>query len=215
MFTPSFELIGISQGLWRRSAWAACTVLMTGALLGCKTPPPPPPPPPPVAYSGPSLPIEQSDRGVQIFLPSAVLFEVGKADFKQAEAAPYLDRVASLLTTKTKNRVVVEGHTDNAGSLGSNQTLSEQRAEVVRAALSQRGVPADRLSAVGYAFNRPMASNATDDGKKFNRRVELLIVDEKVANITRGEPAASFESAFDRLRKMVEQGLIKPMTGSK
>ena len=148
-------------------------------------------------------------------MPSAVLFEVGKADFKQADAAPYLDRVANLLTTKTKNRVVVEGHTDNAGSLGSNQTLSEQRAEVVRAALSQRGVPADRLSAVGYAFNRPMASNATDDGKKFNRRVELLIVDEKVANITRGEPAASFESAFDRLRKMVEQGLIKPMTGSK
>ena len=45
-----------------------------------------------------------------------------------------------------------------------------------------------------------------------NRRVELIILDEKVANITQGEPAASFESAFDKLKKMVEDGLIKPMT---
>ena len=60
-----------------------------------------------------------------------------------------------------------------------------------------------------------MASNATDEGKKVNRRVELLIVDEKVENITRGEPAGSFESAFDKLKKMVEDGLIKPMIGGK
>lgn len=194
-------------------AVAAATVL-TAFISGCTTPPPPPPPPAPpvvVAYTGPSLQIEQSDRGVQIFLPSTVLFDPGKAEFKQAEAAPYLDRLAKLLIEKTKNKVAVEGHTDNVGNAAGNQKLSEQRAEVIRAALAQRGVPDDRLSALGHSFNRPMASNATDQGKAVNRRVELIILDEKVANITRGEPAASFESAFDKLKKMVEDGLIKPM----
>jgi outer membrane protein OmpA-like peptidoglycan-associated protein len=189
-------------------------VALLASLVGCATPPPPPPPPPPpvvAAYSGPSLAIEQTDRGVQIFLPSTVLFDAGKADFKQADAAPYLDRLAKLLTEKTKNKVAVEGHTDNVGNAAGNQKLSEQRAEVIRAALVQRGVPAERLSSVGYSFNRPLASNATDQGKATNRRVELVILDEKVGNITQGEPAASFESAFDKLKKMVEDGLIKPM----
>lgn len=191
-----------------QSLAAVLTILMTA----CSTPPPPPPAPPAVvAYTGPSLQIEQTDRGVQIFLPSTVLFDPGKAEFKQAEAAPYLDRLAKLLTEKTKNKVAVEGHTDNVGNAAGNQKLSEQRAEVIRAALAQRGVPSDRLSALGHSFNRPLASNATDQGKAVNRRVELIILDEKIANITQGEPAASFESAFDKLKKMVEDGLLKPL----
>ena len=202
----------------RRAGLGLFAVLGVAVLVGCKTPPPSPPvivPAPVAVYSGPSLPIEQSDRGVQIFLPSAVLFDAGKAEFKAAEATPYLDRLASLIISKTKNKVMIEGHTDNVGNAAGNQKLSEQRAESVRAALATRGVPADRLTAVGYSFNRPMASNATDDGKKVNRRVELLIVDEKVENITRGEPAGSFESAFDKLKKMVEDGLINPLIGGK
>ena len=208
--------ISVTAHAWPHPTLAAACVALVALMTGCATPPPPAPPPPVapvvVAYSGPSLAIEQTDRGVQIFLPSTVLFDVGKAEFKEAEAAPYLDRLANLLTQKTKNKVSVEGHTDNAGTATGNQKLSEQRAEVIRAALAQRGVPNERLSAIGYSFNRPMASNATDQGKAVNRRVELIILDEKVANITQGEPATSFESAFDKLKKMVEDGLIKPMT---
>lgn len=194
----------------RRPVWPAraAALIVMSWLTACQTPPAAPV----AAYTGPSLAIEQSERGVQIFLPSTVLFDAGKAEFKQAEAAPYLDRLAQLLTTKTQKKVAVEGHTDNTGNAASNQKLSEQRAEVVLAALAQRGVPADRLTSSGYSFNRPMASNATESGKAVNRRVELVILDEKVANITQGEPASSFESAFDKLKKMVESGLIKPMT---
>ena len=215
--TRCFSAIALA---WQRPALAmTAAIALAVVLTGCATPPPPAPPPPPLqspppvaaVYKGPSLAIEQSPRGVQIFLPSTVLFDPGKAEFKQADAAPYLDRLAKLLIEKTKNKVAVEGHTDNAGNAAGNQKLSEQRADVIRTALTQRGVPADRLSAVGYSFNRPMASNATDAGKAMNRRVELIILDEKVANITQGEPAASFESAFDKLKKMVEAGLIKPM----
>lgn len=189
------------------------------ALAACKTALPPPPAPPPpapapvVAYTGPSLPIEQSERGVQIFLPSTVLFDSGKADFKAAEAAPYLDRVAHLLKTKTSNRVSVEGHTDNVGAAASNQALSQARAVSLLKALADRGVPMDRLNAVGYSFNRPIASNATDDGRKINRRVELLILEEKVENITKGEPPNAFESAWANLKSMIERGLVKPVEG--
>ena len=187
------------------------SLVLASALTACKTPPPPPPPVvAPAPYSGPSLPIEQSDKGVQIFLPSTVLFDSGKAEFKLTEATPYLDRVAVLLKTKTSNQVVVEGHTDNVGSAASNAALSEQRASTLLKALAARGVPEARLKAIGYSMNRPVASNSTEEGRKLNRRVELLIVDEKVENITRGEAPNAFESAWANLKSMIDRGLVKP-----
>jgi outer membrane protein OmpA-like peptidoglycan-associated protein len=162
-------------------------------------------------YSGPTLPIEQSDRGVQIFLPSAALFDVGKADLKASESTAYINRIASLLNTKTVNAVQLEGHTDNVGQMAVNQTLSEARARAVREALVKQGVAPERLSTVGYAFNRPVASNATEEGRRLNRRVELLIVDEKVENITKGEAPGAFESAWERLKTLIDQGLVKPV----
>ena len=184
------------------------------ALQACQTPPPPAPPPAPApvaVYTGPTLPIEQSDRGVQIFLPSAALFETGKSDLNVAESEAYLRRVTQILNTKTVNKIQLEGHTDTVGSAASNQTLSEARAKSVREALVKLGIAPERISTAGYAFNRPVASNATEEGRKLNRRVELLIVDEKVENITRGEPANAFESAWANLKKMIDQGLVKPV----
>ena len=184
------------------------------ALQACQTPPPPAPPPAPApvaVYTGPTLPIEQSDRGVQIFLPSAALFETGKSDLNVTESEAYLRRVTQLLNTKTVNKIQLEGHTDTVGSATTNQALSEARAKSVREALVKLGIAPERISTAGYAFNRPVASNATEEGRKLNRRVELLIVDEKVENITRGEPANAFESAWANLKKMIDQGLVKPV----
>ena len=206
--THVFAPIALASPLANSYKNIACisSVVLALLLAGCNTPPAKI-----VRETGPRLAIEQTDRGVQIYLPSTVLFDTGKAEFKQAEAAPYLDRLAKLLMDKTKNQIAIEGHTDNSGNAAGNQTLSEQRAEVVRAALEQRGVPGERLSALGHSFNRPMASNATEQGKAVNRRVELIVLNEKIATMTDGEPAASFESAFDKLKKMVEDGLIQPM----
>ena len=190
------------------------TLFSAIALQACQTPPPPAPSPAPApvaVYTGPTLPIEQSDRGVQIFLPSAALFETGKSDLNVAESEAYLRRVTQLLNTKTVNKIQLEGHTDTVGSAASNQTLSEARAKSVREALVKLGIAPERISTAGYAFNRPVASNATEEGRKLNRRVELLIVDEKVENITRGEPANAFESAWANLKKMIDQGLVKPV----
>jgi hypothetical protein len=91
-----------------------------------------------------------------------------------------------------------------------NDTLSKARATAVADALAARGVQGGRMDTAGYSFNRPVASNATEDGKRLNRRVEIIVLDEKVAALTAGEPDGSFESAWGRLRQMVESGLVKP-----
>lgn len=182
---------------------------------GCASPPPPPRAVESPTSRGPILQIEQLDRGVQIVLPSVVLFDVNKATFNGAEAGPYLDRVARLLTTKTQKAVAVEGHTDSDGPAPLNDSLSKARAAAVAEALLARGVQAPRVSTAGYSFNRPVASNATEAGKRLNRRVEIIVLDEKVAMLTAGEPDGSFESAFARLKALVESGQVKPAEAAK
>lgn len=184
-----------------------CAAFLALALGACQTPPPPAPAP----YTGPVLPIEQSDRGVQIYLPSSVLFEVGKSSLNSVAADPYMDRVAQLLTTKTTKRVALEGHADNTGADSINQTLSEERAVTIATALTARGVPAERIATAGFSSRRPRASNATEEGRALNRRVEVVVLEETVDNITAGEPANAFASAFSQLKDLIDQGLVKPV----
>lgn len=190
------------------SATVAFITLAGATLTACQQVPVAPVVP---AYSGPTLPIAQSDRGVQIFLPSAALFESGKSSLNATESAAYMQRVALLINTKTDKNVVLEGHTDNLGNETLNQELSEARARSVREALLAQGVDAKRLSTSGFSFKRPVASNATDEGRKINRRVEVVILEEKVENITRGEAPNAFENAWDRLKAMMDKGLIQPV----
>ena len=192
---------------------ATLMVLSGAALVGCQTPPPAPAPAP-AAYTGPVLPIEQPERGAQIFLPANVLFASGSAEFDAAKAAPYLDRVAKLLTIKTTKDVVVEGHADNVGTNDANQRLWQARSARLMCALAERGVPPARLTAQGFSFNRPVASNVTEDGRKLNRRVELIVLGEQVQTLTQGEPAAWFESAWARLKDLVDRGLVQRVAGA-
>jgi outer membrane protein OmpA-like peptidoglycan-associated protein len=155
--------------------------------------------------------IDQTPRGVQIPLPNTVLFQFGKADLNEAAAAPYLDKIAVLLKTKSSKQIAIEGHTDNVGSLPSNQAISLARAKSVSTALLARGVPQERLQSEGFAFQRPVVSNSNEEGRAMNRRVDIIILDEKVENITAGEPANAFESAFAKLKAMVDAGLVKAL----
>lgn len=102
-----------------------------------------------------------------------IYFNTGSAELLE-ESEPMLKQVAALINASPDAHLTLEGHTDNIGSAEYNQTLSEQRAEAVRAALVQRyGVAAQRLSAKGYGLTRPVESNATVAGRARNRRVEL------------------------------------------
>jgi len=82
---------------------------------------------------------------------------------------------AEAKSLKTINLVLVEGHTDNIGTAAYNQQLSIKRAMAVRDALIKNGVPADKIDAKGYGFEKPVASNKTKDGRAQNRRVEITI----------------------------------------
>ena len=183
-------------------------LLAATLLAACQTPPPPPPQAP---YRGPVLPIQQAERGVEIFLPSAALFEVGKSALNTAQAGPYLDRIAHLVTTKSDKAIALEGHADNVGAAELNQKLSDERAAEIGKALVARGVPTARLRTAGFASRRPVASNTTEEGRRLNRRVEVVLLEEKIENITKGEPAGAFASAWDQLKALIDQGLVKPV----
>jgi len=73
-------------------------------------------------------------------------------------------------------RMEISGHTDNTGSLKVNTKLSQSRAESVVDWLVERGIDASRLDAKGYAFDQPIASNDTAEGRQQNRRVEFKIL---------------------------------------
>ncbi len=103
-----------------------------------------------------------------------IYFDSGKAAVKP-ESAPTLEQIGLLLKSNPSLKLLVVGHTDNNGNYESNLALSKQRADAVTAALTSRyGVQAARLKPVGVAFASPLASNAGEEGKAKNRRVELV-----------------------------------------
>lgn len=115
-------------------------------------------------------------RGFLIIeLQSDILFDTGKSEIKP-EAKPVLLELAAALQGLSDRRFQVAGHTDPTGTDALNWRLSVARAVSVVEQLVAGGVAAKSLSAGGYGPHVPVASNDTDDGKKRNRRVELLLL---------------------------------------
>jgi len=73
-------------------------------------------------------------------------------------------------------RIEISGHTDNKGSRVTNQKLSAARAKAVVDYLVKKGGTASRLESKGYAFDQPIATNDTKDGRQQNRRVEFKVL---------------------------------------
>jgi outer membrane protein OmpA-like peptidoglycan-associated protein len=114
----------------------------------------------------------------KVFALEKIYFEFGKADI-QAQSYGILDEVARVLNENPEvGRIRIEGHTDDKGSDSFNLTLSQARTDSVRKYLINKGVPADRLDAVGYGETRPIADNATPEGREKNRRVEFVLIDQ-------------------------------------
>ncbi len=105
-----------------------------------------------------------------------VTFELGSARLT-ADARTILEGVGRALIENDSIRVEISGHSDSTGSRAVNMRLSQERAEAVRIFLIGEGVEGDRLEAVGFGPDRPIESNATADGRRQNRRVELRIIE--------------------------------------
>lgn len=104
-----------------------------------------------------------------------IRFEANQAELIPANPEP-LQRIAEVLKQYPNLRVEISGHTDKLGLAHLNQELSQRRAESVKLWLVDRGIPADRIRAVGRGSSEPRASNNTADGRAANRRIELRVL---------------------------------------
>jgi hypothetical protein len=100
-------------------------------------------------------------------------FGVGKATLEPG-AEKLVDDIATALKNFPDWGLRIVGHTDASGDEGTNEHLSLERANTIKAALVERGVDPARLVAAGAGQTRPIASNETDEGRTLNRRVELM-----------------------------------------
>lgn len=104
-----------------------------------------------------------------------IQFEVNNDEIQRVD----LERLAVVGTFLKKypdTNAIVEGHTDNIGSAAANQILSRHRAEsVMNYLVKEQRIPASRISAIGYGDTRPIADNATEEGKRANRRINTVI----------------------------------------
>lgn len=121
-----------------------------------------------------ALAVKEESRGTVITVPSSVLFASGKADLLPGAQAK-LEPVAEVLSHEENHKIIIEGHTDSQGPDASNLELSQRRAETVRQFFAAHGVPADHLASTGVGEARPVADNATAEGRANNRRVEIIV----------------------------------------
>jgi len=119
--------------------------------------------------------VKQEPRGMVITLSGSVLFASAKSDLLPAAQAK-LSQVADVLSKQDReSKIRVEGHTDSQGAADFNQELSQRRAEAVRSYLIGHGIASDRVAAEGFGPSRPVADNASPEGRADNRRVEIVV----------------------------------------
>jgi outer membrane protein OmpA-like peptidoglycan-associated protein len=116
---------------------------------------------------------QESVRGFVVNLPD-ILFDVNEATLKP-EAQVVLAKLAGILLIMPEQSATIEGHTDSTGSAEYNLDLSDRRANAVQYFLRSQGLDPGRLRAVGYGMQQPVADNSTAEGRRRNRRVEIVI----------------------------------------
>lgn len=103
-----------------------------------------------------------------------ILFDTG-SDRIRPESTPTLKEIGAMLKEHADLRLTIEGHTDDVGDAKANQSLSERRAEAVKAYLVEEyRIDGARLEAKGFGASKPAVANSTAEGRQQNRRVELV-----------------------------------------
>jgi outer membrane protein OmpA-like peptidoglycan-associated protein len=111
---------------------------------------------------------------ILLHFASDLLFATDSAVLDAAARAS-LDQAAGVFHEYPKTAIISQGHTDSTGSEEHNQQLSERRAEAVQAHLVARGVDGARITSMGYGEGYPVTTNDTPEGRRQNRRVDLLL----------------------------------------
>jgi OOP family OmpA-OmpF porin len=106
----------------------------------------------------------------KVSMTLAITFDTGKANVKP-QYRDQIDSVVNFMKTYPTTTSEIEGHTDNVGSAKSNVALSQRRADALRKAIIAAGIDGSRLTAKGYGPGKPIADNASPEGRAKNRRV--------------------------------------------
>lgn len=133
--------------------------------------------------------VERVGEGIKITFHKGIQFAVNSSELT-ASSKTNLQDLAKTLNKYEDTNILIEGHTDSTGKHDYNMTLSEKRAASVSNYLKTLGVTGVRLTTVGYGPDQPIGDNATEAGRKENRRVEVAIF------------------ANDKLKKKAEKGEI-------
>lgn len=105
-----------------------------------------------------------------------IFFDFDKSTLRP-ESYPELEKLIAFLNEFPTVKIEISGHTDNKGTAAYNKPLSESRAQTVVDYLISKGISKSRLTYAGYGFDRPIATNDTDEGRQLNRRTEFKIIE--------------------------------------
>ncbi|HUR91360.1 MAG TPA: OmpA family protein [Gemmatimonadaceae bacterium] len=122
----------------------------------------------------PGADVTRIGEGIAVTFESGILFPYD-SDVLLPAARGNLDQLANSLNKYPGSSLTIVGHADSVGSDSYNQALSERRARAASAYLQSKGVASSRLTALGRGETEPLFSNASEDGRRRNRRVEVAI----------------------------------------
>jgi outer membrane protein OmpA-like peptidoglycan-associated protein len=138
------------------------------------------PPAAPVVEAKAPPRVEVRDNKIEIH--EKIQFDFDKATIKPA-SFDLMNEIASVITKNPQiKRLRIEGHASAEGDAKHNKTLSDERSRAVMQYLTDHGITPKELVAAGFGSDRPIADNATEDGREKNRRVEFVILEQDVTH---------------------------------
>lgn len=127
-----------------------------------------------LAFELPGGVVQRIASGIVLILPEGMLF-AQESDELASSSRDNLRRLATSFEKYPNTRIMIVGHTDSQGGTDRNQSLSERRARALASFLEQVGVNRGRLTTIGRGDAEPIATNDTDAGRQWNRRIEIAI----------------------------------------
>ncbi len=125
--------------------------------------------------AGTGVQVARDGDNIRLIMPNSITFNTNESTLK-ITSNKVLDSVALVAKEYDKTKLQIVGYTDSTGNDKINIPLSQRRALAVANYLALRGVASERLNAYGAGAQNPIASNATEEGKAQNRRVEIMLI---------------------------------------
>ncbi|MCJ7588798.1 MAG: OmpA family protein [Candidatus Aminicenantes bacterium] len=119
--------------------------------------------------------VERIGEGIKITFDSGLLFDVNRAELRDASRRN-IEKLAQILQKYPDTNILIEGHTDSTGADDYNMGLSRERSRSVADYLVDQAVASSRCTVMGYGESQPIASNESVQGRQMNRRVDVAVM---------------------------------------